>query len=375
MSLLYIDGMGHYATDEIDKKYTVLNTGGSTWAITAEGRFHNALRKHSTSNGGFFYNETGYVQVSPLMIQTGPWTPQPSGVVGFAIKVDDLDLVRSVGNHHIDTIWRVQEGQGEVLAITLNPAGTFNLYCHLRGGSGEAERYLGTSIQGIRSNVWAYLEIKWLISETVGYLELLMNGVVIARYDGNTEPSSWIHPYTNIWNTMTLLNFAAAGANIWMCDLYLADLQGSGDDIRDYLGDITIDYIVPDGVGYINQWTPLSGANWENVEEVPPDEDTTYVSTVDVGHRDSYSMQNVPAGTVPLGFQTLLYARKETEGGASLQPTFRQTGITYDSNTQGISTPDEYRYMIQPYDTNPATGVAITETEINAAEFGVLKVI
>lgn len=373
--LLFIDGMAHYATDEIDKKYTVQDDTACTWSIAAEGRYANALKKVITATG-----TPGYVEVFPLMTQSGPWTPTASGVIGFAFKCDDLDRVFSSfqGDASSRNIFSMYEGGGWVLAVTLNANGTFSFFRHQEAAFGVGSIYLGSSIQGVRSGAWAYVEFKWLIHDTAGYIESRVNEVRTFRFDGDTSASSFSYGFTNVWTGVRLMQLGAGTLGLyptfWMGDVVLADLVGAGDQIRDYSGDVTIDMILPDGVGAASGWTPLAGANWTNVEETPPDEDTSYVSVATPTTRDSYTMNNLPAGTVPLGFQTLLYAKKLTPGVANLQPTFRQAGVTYDGNTQGISIPDDYRYIIQPYDTNPATGVRITEAEVNASEFGVEKV-
>jgi hypothetical protein len=83
-------------------------------------------------------------------------------------------------------------------------------------------------------------------------------------------------------------------------------------------------------------------------------------------------MQNIPGGTVVLGAQQLILARKEDPGAAALQPVFREGGVNFDGPIQGVPSEDYY-YLIQPYDTNPATGNQFTAAEINADEFGQLK--
>ena len=45
----------------------------------------------------------------------------------------------------------------------------------------------------------------------------------------------------------------------------------------------------PNGAGATAQWTPNSGANWQAVDEAPPDSETTYVKATVAGLRDSYS--------------------------------------------------------------------------------------
>jgi len=373
---LFLDGMGHYATAGIDKKYTVLNTTNATFTIAAEGRFNNALKKVCSTGVS-----TGYVEVAPLMTQTGVWTPNASGVQGFAFKIDDLDTVLEAtqGNAALCNLFSIYEGVGWILAVVLNPNGTFSVYRHHEGGFGIGSVYLGSSVQGLRSNVWSYLEFKWTIHDSAGSFKIRVNNVEVFSFTGDTSASSASQSFTNVWNVTRYLQLASnAGGGgphptMWMCDAYLLDQAGSGDEARDFLGDGAFDYIIPDGIGNDDGFTPLAGDNWENVEEVPPDDDTTYVSATAPSTRDSHTMSNLPAGTVPIIFQTLIYARKETEGAAGIKPTYREAGVTYDANEQGIATPDAYRYIIQPYDTNPATSATITEAEVNAGEFGYVK--
>jgi hypothetical protein len=375
--ILFMDGMGHYSTSEIDKKYTVVNTGSSsnaTWGIAAEGRFANALKRVGTGQG---FGSSGYVEYAPLMTQSGPWTPNASGVLGFAFKIDNLALLsNAIGNYHHNALITIIEGSGPVLYVSLNPQGTFTVYRHRALFSGDGAVPLAVSAQGVRDNIYYFIEVKWTIA-VAGEVIIHVNGVEILNYQGDTTASSYAHAYTNVWNTCRWLHQGNTGTvNMWMCDSYLADQAGSGDEVRDFVGDMTIDYIVPDGVGAASTWTPNPVvANWSNVEEVPPDCGTTYNSTITVGNRDSYSMQNVPPGTVPIAFQTLGYMQKATAGGASVLFSYREGGVYYDSDDQGIVTVADCRYLIQPYDTNPATSATITEAEINAAEFGVQKTI
>jgi hypothetical protein len=377
--LLFIDGMAHYATEEIPRKYTVFNDGDtagtSVWSVAPEGRFNNCLKRVVTGGG---FASSGYVEATPLFDRRGPWTPTAGMVMGFALKVDDLDLVRTPGNHHYSTVLEIFEGTGRILYIVLNNTGTFSVYAHRALFTGDGAAYLGSSIQGLRSNQWAYVEVKLVVDAVAGLVQIRVNGTIVFSYSGDTRGSSYISAYSGIWTTARLLNLASSGLPMttWLADLYIADLVSVvADDVSDFLGDVTIDYITSDGPGYLTEWDPAPVvANWENVNEVPPDEDTTYNSTAIVGERDSYTLQDVPVGSIILGYQALLYTRKETEGAAFLQFGLRPPGgVTYDTTRQGIPAVDEYRYLIWPYDVNPATLAKITEAEINASEGGMVK--
>ncbi|MCZ7543222.1 MAG: hypothetical protein M5R40_06635 [Anaerolineae bacterium] len=52
----------------------------------------------------------------------------------------------------------------------------------------------------------------------------------------------------------------------------------------------------PDAAGDSAQWTPNAGANWEAVDEVTPDGDTTYVASDTV---DAVDLYNLAAPSLP----------------------------------------------------------------------------
>lgn len=378
MALLFIDGMGHYDSTQISAKYTALGTTNTTWEIVPEGRFNNCLKRTMALGGPVTH---GTADITPLMTQTGPWVPTISGVMGFAVKITNLEEVfepASDGGSDNTAFWAVYEGSNILFYVTLNKAGTLTAWLH-RNGVLVTNLNLGTTIQGLQADVWSYLEFTWLIDNTAGYLEIRNNGTTIFRHDGDTLPSDIVVSYTGVWTTIRMLHTrtetTGSAVVIRVGDLYLADLDGSGDEVKDFLGDVIIDQIVPDGVGAYSNWSPNTADNWDAVEEVPPDGDTTYVTAQTTGTRDSYTLEDVPLAAEILGYQTLVYARKETEGGASISPTLRIGGVDYDADAQGLGSPASYEYLIQPYDTNPATLAKITPAEINAAEGGILKVI
>jgi hypothetical protein len=298
-------------------------------------------------------------------------------VQGFAFKCDNLALLsNAVGNYHHNALITVLEGAGPVLYVSLNPQGTFTVFRHRALFSGDGAVPLAVSAQGVRDDIFYFIEVKWTIA-VAGEVIINVNDVEILNFQGDTTASSFANPYTNVWNACRWLHQGNTGVvNMWMCDLYLADQTGGANDVKDFTGDMTIDYIVPNGVGAASQWTPTPAVpNWQNVDEVPPLCGTDYNATITVGNRDSYQMQNVPPGTVPIAFQALAYTNKPTEGGASILFSYREGGTYYDTDDQGIVTVSDCRYILQPWDTNPATGATITEAEINAAEFGVQKTV
>jgi hypothetical protein len=156
------------------------------------------------------------------------------------------------------------------------------------------------------------------------------------------------------------------------CDVYLLDDVASPDPANpnnDFLGDQRVSYIKPIGPGAETNWTPSAGANWDCVDEVPPD-DAERVTTTAAGTRDTYEFQNVLGD--PLAIQTCHFVKKDIDAAAELSTITRHGGVDFDSPAQGIGSTD-YDYRLFPEDVNPATNLQYTQAEMDAGEWGPLK--
>lgn len=108
------------------------------------------------------------------------------------------------------------------------------------------------------------------------------------------------------------------------------------------------------GPGDLSQFTPSAGANHECVDDVPPDDDTSYVSSDTEGHRDSYTI-TVPEVSGGVTAFTLWHKAKLNEAGAgNLTQFLRKASVNYDGDLKGLDT--TYRYVSHTWETNPATG-------------------
>ena len=382
---LFIDGQHHYATAQLPKKWTTVNPGTATgtdpcvWTIAAEGRTANCVK---CTWANITNAQSGYLTAAPLMTNYGPWSPKTSGVCGFAIKVSDLTILKT--GTAVRQFFSFYEGEGRVFYVKLNTNGTFGCFYHTEAAL--ASGYVGSSIQGLRSNTWAYVEFKWTIADDPdGQFQIYLNSVKVYDIQTQTEVASkqtsagfsTSNTYSGVWDAVRILQIPSStlALVVRMCDFYLADQEEHSTDyvVHDIVGDTTIGAIYPEGVGTYAEWTPLSGDNWDNVEEHPPDDDTTYVSGSASGIRDRHVMQDLPAGAVVIGYQSLIYAKKTSVGAAILDPVLRIGGTDYVFDGQGVTSPDDYYYIIQPHDNNPADGTQATEAVINGMEAGYNK--
>jgi len=133
----------------------------------------------------------------------------------------------------------------------------------------------------------------------------------------------------------------------------------------DYLGDVLIRYIKPNGVGHYNDWGFTGAASaWQATSEVPPDGDASYISTHTVTQKTSCAMENVAlSGGACLGVQFLANGQKTNANIRSITPFVRTGGS--DLNGDELSLPYGYVYTHDCQDTH------YSESDLNAIEVGV----
>lgn len=276
-----------------------------------------------------------------------------TGIIGFALKVNyvpnsprDIFVFANNSNGWDGVVVGMDEGG----MITFNN----NVYNAAVGS------YSFTPAQG----TWYYLEIKRRTHDSTGLTEFRINEQVVYTFSGDNKSL-----FTDGTINYMLFKFAY---NVFMeiDDFYFADDQGS--DINDYLGDIRIDIIHPNGAGNYAQFTPSAGNNYECVDETEMDESDYVYSAVD-GQKDSYTFGNVPTDlddSAIIGVQIKNNAKRTATADNRKITPFIRTGST-DYSQSDVSLLDNFGMSegeiiySDPSDSNPWT-----QAKINACEFG-----
>jgi len=157
-----------------------------------------------------------------------------------------------------------------------------------------------------------------------------------------------------------------------------AQMDNSKDDLFEEWGEGgQVETLRPNAAGDEKVLIPTPGTgedNWEDVDEVSPDEDTTYVYhywTVTY-KRDLYNIQNHSAGSGTINF-VKVYARcasASTPNQASLKIALKTGGTAYESSAITVTT--SYTNYSNQWTTNPQTGAAWTWDEIDTLQAGVV---
>jgi hypothetical protein len=156
--------------------------------------------------------------------------------------------------------------------------------------------------------------------------------------------------------------------------LFVDDLIVWDDSGSEFTGELTAEHrlraVVPtaDGAGGV-QWTPLSGANYTNVDEVSYDSDTTYVSETTIGDIDYYNAPSL--GWTPVSIKGIVVesiGRLDT-GTHSWRNKLKSSTTVSNGVSKAATT--TYRKTQDFYTFDPHTSALWTKANVEAAQFGV----
>lgn len=196
-------------------------------------------------------------------------------------------------------------GGADQVAIGWNNAGAIqaiNGYQHVGGGT-----VIATSGPGVIAPLqWFGVEVLCTISGSAGVLQVWVNGAeVLNLISLNTQFTS------NAWaNQVQLADSVNPGA--YFDDFRVYDSTGSTQNAPIGSGfDSRILTKLPSGAGGLTQWTPNgASANWQCVDDSPPDGDTTYVSSTSTNY-DSYALPSAGIVVPPFMVVARSYYRKD----------------------------------------------------------------
>jgi hypothetical protein len=282
-------------------------------------------------------------------------TPVSSFVHGFAFW---LGLTASAICYYRDTAGG-QTSTTNHIALTTN---TNNNMVLSRNGT-----VLATSTQSFNFFPgWNYIEVKAVINDTTGSVEVKVNGNVWITFSGDTRNAA-----NGAVDTFYHPGHTGPG-NIWD-DMYLVDMTGAA-PYNDYLGDIVVKALLPDGNGDSSQWTGSDADSVNNYQLVDESNSSSadYVAASSAGLTDLYTMADLPSTYNVLAIQNLVYAAK-SDGG--IENTLKaiakgQAGtIREDPALPALST----SYIAQPsqIQTTDPDGNPLTPTTVNAMQIGV----
>jgi hypothetical protein len=251
----------------------------------------------------------------------------------------------------------------------LRDAGTTQFGLGLNGSNQISVNAGGAALAVSASNVWAvgawyFIQGRVSIANAGGRIEIWLQGQKVIDFTGDTQNTA--NAYVNQWQ-MTRNNNLTIQTN-----LILYDETGDAPTTRTPETRIYAD--LPTGAGDTTGWTPLSGSNWQMVDEQPNDGDTSYNAAAAATTDDLYGYPGatVPGGSIVYAVAAEMDCRKDDAGTNDLDTLVRTGGTTYAHGSTFALTASYQRYRTI-WTQNPNTVAAWTPAEANAAQVGVRR--
>ncbi len=330
MTLIFMDGFDDQLF--LNGKWDQLN---SSPTYNAAGR-----------NGGCFQTNNGSTNIVKFL---KPADEHATLIIGFAYKATNL-------------------GINPILSLRSDAGATTHTQLYTdTGGTLSVRRNttaLTTSTNQILVNQWYYIEFKCTLG-AAGYYEVRVNGVVWTSGTNNTKNAGT----KTVYDTFALVS--STSLNSYFDDLYV--LNGAGSTNNNFLGDVAIETLLPNGNGSSSQWVGSDSDSVNNyllVNENPA-VTTNYTASNVVGNRDLYAVADMGRtnGTI-YGVQTTAYVGNSDAVARTVKQVVK-SGLTTSVDASAITVTTTYAAPQRVLENDPSTSTAWTIAGVNAMEAGI----
>lgn len=291
--------------------------------------------------------------------------------VGFAFQGNNgLSFEHDGGSGNNTGHFSFMSDAGTTVHLTLTLTGgitpTIKVYRGTVGGTLLATGTVPTWITG----QWYYCEFQATLSDTVGVITVKLNGATVINLtgqdtkNGGTKTVFDSFQFNHNWTVNS-------GVDMYYDDVYVTN--GAGSANNGFLGDITVETLLPNGDGATNQFLGSDGnsvSNYALVNEAGAPVTTSYVEDGTTTERDLYAYGDLATASGPVyGVQVASYAQASASGARNLKNAVRSGTTVATSTTKPLVT--TYLPALSIQEVDPSTSAAWDIAGINAAQFGV----
>ena len=338
MALLWCDGFDHYGTVSrlLDGPYADITavssistsnvrTGANSLLTFANASLRRVLggAKTFVGLGGAFY-----------------WTSLPAG--NNVQRVFDF---RDAGNF-------------QQIVLYIQSTGTISAY--------RNTTHLGTTATPVlTANAYQHIEAQILFSQTVGTIEVRVNGVTVLSLSGQDTCNT-----ANVeCSQVTLAGGGGSGGNCYLDDIYAYDNTGSYNN--SWIGDRRVLTLFPNANTATADWTAVGAATgYECIDEANPNDDTDYINATAAGKISQFGLQNTPAGVSAISGVVMIERARKTEAGIGNTKVSIVSGASVSAGADKPLT-EIYTYRQDVFETDPATAAPFTPSGVDSLQFKV----
>lgn len=336
MALLFLDGFEYFDKTKWQRMdgfstYTFIRTGGynsfggGALQLASQGA-GSAVTYRLPASGGFVF-----------------------GAAIFWSVTGALDLLQAM-----EDVWPTRVTH---LSLSTN---TLNQPCVKCGGT-----VIATGTRVFTQGTFYYIEFKGTIDAVAGSFSVRINGI--------PEPGLTVSGVTTKnggTGQWTRLGLQGNGYTFFD-DLYVCDQSGPRNNT--FLGMVHIDTVLPQtdavAAGSNHAWTPSTGTDHGAIVGNPTQNTNNFNSSSTVGAKDTYNLPPVlAAGSLCRGMQITMTAKRTDLNTRLMCSVVRVGGVDYEGPT--IAPSNQFVAVVQPWEINPATGLAWTPADLDAIEAG-----
>lgn len=258
---------------------------------------------------------------------------------------------------------RFSDGATNVVDVRLDGStNTFGLYVD---GSQVATAQV-TSFAA--QDTWVHVGIDCKIDSS-GWFYMYFDGVTVFSFSGNTAAAA-----SDIDRVEFNPGFTGWNIHVYLDDIYFDD--ASGEAGAALVPDRRFAFSSPDGNGDASEWLGSDADQTDNyllVDDIPPDDDTTYVKTDAAGSVDLYAVADVSlASGWSISSVIPVAVAKKIDGTADVQLGLHivNAGGTIDGTVNATALATDYAFYTYRATTQPDAS-AWDESDFNATQFGV----
>lgn len=234
-----------------------------------------------------------------------------------------------------------------------------------RGGVINGTTIGETSDAPVTAEQYQHFECKVTIDDSAGAVEVRINGVTVLNLTGvDTKATSESDVRQVAFGRFTgVLN--AGAVDTYFDDIFCWDTTGTQNN--DFIGVRRVLTNTPDQDTAQADWDVVGAASgFEAINELAPDDDTSYISTSTVNAVSEFGIGNLPAGaSVISAVQVVNRMRKEDSGSGNVQVSLVSSGA--ESNGAARPLTQVYTYWQDVHELDPATAAPWTPDALNAA--------
>ena len=238
-------------------------------------------------------------------------------------------------------------------------------YLYVDNATKELRVFDGTATYGsgeiLTASTVYHFQVRIKIDNTTGILQVKLNDVlVIDQQNIDTQ----VGAVTQIdMFRIGLDSGASAEDAIWV-----NDTSGSTDNTWSGIRRFVVKPVVGPGF-YVDNWSRNAGAsNWEAVDEIPPDNDTTYLYTNSASTYESFSMTNPAISFANFHALRTMAVVKKDSGTVKLAVGIRDLDNSTDYYTAGQDVGVSYGMVYDRRTTDPSTSLSWTQAGLGQVQ-------